>query len=138
MQPQIYLFFKGNCEEAMRFYATLFGGEVTGIFRNRDAAPEHRMPGGDDMVMNMAVRFGDAIMMASDNSDAMYERPQGFFVSMPAASAEEAKRWFDALADGGTVVMPLEETFWAERFGMVRDRFGTPFMINFDGAKGQS
>lgn len=137
MQPQIYLFFKGDCEEAMRFYAELFGGEVMDIFRNGDAAPGDRMPGGDDLVMNMAVRFGDAIMMASDNSDEMYERPKGFFVSMPAASADEGQRWFSALEKGGEVVMPFSETFWAERFGMVRDRFGTPFMISYTGAKAQ-
>ncbi len=132
MQPQIYLFFKGDCEKAMRFYAELFGGEVTGIFHNGDAAPDDRMPGGDDMVMNMAIKVGGATIMASDNSDEMYDRPQGFFVSMPASSADEAQRWFDALKEGGDVAMPLEETFWAERFGMVRDRFGTPWMVNFD------
>jgi PhnB protein len=120
----------------MRFYAELFGGEVAGIFRNRDAQPADRMPGGDDMVMNMAIRIGDTTMMASDNSDEMYDRPRGFFVVMPAPSAAEAGRWFDALKDGGEVVMPLAETFWAERFGMVRDRFGTPFMVSYDGSKG--
>lgn len=135
MQPVIYLFFKGDCEEAMRFYADLFGGEVGDIFRNGDAAPDDRMPGGDDMVMNMSITVGGATMMGSDNSEEMYDRPQGFFVSLPASSAEEARRWFDALKEGGEVVMPLDETFWAEAFGMVRDRFGTPWMVNFDGAK---
>ncbi|MBA4800281.1 MAG: VOC family protein [Euryhalocaulis sp.] len=137
MQPQIYLFFKGNCEAAMRFYAELFGGEVAGIFLNGDASPDARMPGGDDMVMNMAITVGGATMMGSDNSDEMYDRPQGFYVNLPASSAEEAQRWFDALKEDGEVAMPLDETFWAERFGMVRDRFGTPWMVNYEGAKGE-
>jgi PhnB protein len=138
MQPQVYLFFKGDCEEAMRFYANLFGGEVKGIFRNGDAAPDDRMPGGDDVVMNMAIEIDGATMMASDNSEEMYERPQGFSVAMPASSADEAQRWFDALKEGGEVTMPLEETFWAERFGMVTDRFRAPWMINFGGSKSEA
>lgn len=137
MQPQIYLFFQGDCEQAMRFYAELFGGEVTGVFRNGDAAPDQRMPGGNDLVMHMAIDIDGATVMASDNSEQMYDRPQGFHVSVPASSAEEARRWFDALAEGGEVRMPLAETFWADAFGMVRDRFGTPWMVNFAGSKCQ-
>lgn len=135
MEPTIYLNFKGNCLEAMTFYATLLGGEVTGVFRNADSPdPASRMPGGDDLVMNMAIRLGQAMIMASDVPEAYFREPQGFSISVTPASMEEAERVFAALAEGArAVTMPLGETFWAERFAMVTDRFGTPWMINFVG-----
>ncbi|MCP1198830.1 VOC family protein [Notoacmeibacter sp. MSK16QG-6] len=136
MQPTIYLYFEGKCEEAMRYYVDVFGGEVLGIFRNGDSPdPENRMPGGDDLVMNMAVRIGESEMMASDAPKEWYNKPQGFDISMPASSIEEAQRWFEAISDGGTVRMDLEETFWAERFAMVTDRYGIHWMINYTGNK---
>lgn len=139
MEPTIYLFFKGNCLEAMTHYADVLGGEVTGVYRNGDAAPESRMPGGDDMVMNMAIRLGHSMVMASDNSDDMYDRPQGFYVSIDPTSRAEFDRIFEALSkDAEAITMPPEETFWAECFTMFRDRFGTPWMISFTGSKGQS
>lgn len=138
MEPTIYLFFKGNCLEAMTRYADVLGGEITGVFRNRDAAPEDRMPGGEDMVMNMAMRLGRSTVMASDNSDEMYERPQGFYVTIETPSRDEFDRVFAALSEGAeSIAMPPGETFWAERFAMFRDSFGTPWMLSFTGAKGQ-
>jgi PhnB protein len=137
MEPTIYLFFKGNCLEAMSHYAKTLGGEITGVFRNGDAAPEDRMPGGDDMVMNMAMTLGKSMMMASDNSDEMYDRPQGFYVSIQTPSQTDFDRVFAALAEGAeTVTMPPMETFWAECFTMFRDRFGTPWMLHYTGSKG--
>lgn len=136
MQQTIYLFFDGDCEEAMGFYADLFGGEVVGVMKNSDAAPEHRMPGGADLVMNMMVRFDGYEMMASDAPEGGYSAPQGFSIHMEADSADRAREWYDALVDGGAVRMPLDEMFWAERFGIVVDRWGTPWMISHTGSKG--
>ncbi|HSN83230.1 MAG TPA: VOC family protein [Polyangiales bacterium] len=140
MQPTIYLFFKGNCLEAMTHYAEVLGGEIQGVFRNADAPdPESRMPGGDDMVMNMAMSLGNATVMASDNSEEMYETPRGFRISIAPTSREEFDRVFAALADSAqSVEMAPEETFWAERFAMFRDRYGTPWMLNYEGDKSQS
>ena len=137
MEPTIYLFFKGNCLEAMTHYAEVLGGEISGVFRNADAPDaESRMPGGDDMVMNMMMTLGRATVMASDNSGDMYDKPQGFRVSIPAASREEFDRIYGALAkDAERVEMEPAETFWAERFAMFTDRFGTPWMLSFDGGK---
>lgn len=138
MQPTIYLFFKGNCLEAMTRYAETLGGEIAGVFRNGDAAPDDRMPGSDDMVMNMAMRLGGSTIMASDNTDEMYDRPQGFYVSIEPDSRAEFDRIFAALSEGAEqIAMQPGETFWAERFAMFRDRFGTPWMLNFTGSKGQ-
>ncbi|WP_223478775.1 VOC family protein [Oricola indica] len=136
MEPTIYLYFDGNCLEAMTFYAEALGGEITSVFKNGDAPdPESRMPGGDDLVMNMNMRLGSANIMASDAPGEWYTKPQGFNISLAANSIEEAERIFNALSRDGDVRMPLEETFWAERFAMFSDRFGTPWMINFTGSK---
>ena len=137
MEPTIYLFFNGNCLEAMTHYAETLGGEVTGVFRNADAPdPKSRMPGGDDLVMNMAIRLGDATVMASDAPDNMYSKPQGFSVSVAPSSVAEFDRIFAALSeDAQSVSMPPGETFWAERFAMFTDRYGTPWMLNYAGAK---
>jgi PhnB protein len=137
MEPTIYLFFKGNCLEAMTHYAKVLGGEIHGVFRNADAPdPESRMPGDDDMIMNMAMRLGSATVMASDNSADMYDKPQGFRLSIAPASRAEFDRVFDALAkDASAVEMAPGETFWAERFAMFTDRYGTPWMLNYEGNK---
>jgi PhnB protein len=123
----------------MQFYAETLGGEITGVSKNGDAPnPESRMPGGDDLVMNMNMRLGSANIMASDAPGEWYTKPQGFSISLAANSIEEAERIFNALSRDGDVRMPLEETFWAERFAMFSDRFGTPWMINFTGSKAMS
>jgi PhnB protein len=137
MEPTIYLFFKGNCLEAMTHYAKVLGGEISGVFRNADAPdPESRMPGGDDLVMNMRMSLGRVQFMASDNSTDMYSKPQGFRLSIDTPSRAEFDRVHNALATGAERVdMEPEETFWAERFTMFVDRFGTPWMLSFTGSK---
>lgn len=137
MEPTVYLFFKGDCLEAMTHYAEVLGGEIGGIVRNADAPNEEsRMPGGDDMVMHMNMKLGSATIMASDSPGDMYERPQGFKVTIAPTSREEFDRIHDALAkDAAAVQMAPGETFWAERFAMFTDKFGTPWMLNFEGAK---
>ena len=137
MEPTIYLFFNGNCLEAMSHYAETLGGEVGGVFRNADAPDaESRMPGGGDLVMNMTMKLGAATVMASDAPGGMYNKPQGFAVSISPRSRAEFDRIFEALAkDAKSLTMPPGETFWAERFAMFTDRFGTPWMLNYAGAK---
>ncbi len=139
MEPTIYLFFKGNCLEAMTHYADVLGGQINGIFRNADAPdPESRMPGGDDMVMNMAMTLGSATVMASDNTEEMYDKPRGFRVSIAPTSREEFDRILAALAkDAQSVEMAPDETFWAERFAMFTDQYGTPWMLSYEGTKAQ-
>lgn len=137
MEPTIYLFFRGNCLEAMTHYAEVLGGRVHDVFRNADAPdPGSRMPGSDDMVMNMSLALGSATVMASDNTEEMYAKPQGFRVAIAPASRAEFDRIHAALAEGAqSVEMAPEETFWAERFAMFTDRYGTPWMLNYEGAK---
>jgi len=137
MNPTLYLFFNGECLEAMSRYAEVLGGEIGAIHRNADApAPECRMPGGDDLVMNMEMKLGRTTVMASDAPSAMYAKPQGFRVQIAPASLAEFERVFEALAkDAQSVDMAPCETFWAERFTMFTDAFGTPWMLNYAGAK---
>ncbi len=139
MEPTIYLFFRGNCLEAMTKYAEVLGGEIKDVFRNADAPdPESRMPGNDDMVMNMSMALGRATVMASDSNEEMYEKPRGFRVSIAPTSRAEFDRIYAALAnDAQSVEMAPVETFWAERFAMFTDRYGTPWMLNFEGDKVQ-
>ncbi|MCH5378014.1 MAG: VOC family protein [Planctomycetes bacterium] len=140
MEPIIYLFFNGTCREAMTFYAETLGGEIGDVFRNGDAPDaESRMPGGDDLVMHMSIRLGSTTVMASDSPEAMYDKPQGFRVSLAPSSLPEFERIYNALAkDAKDVAMPPGETFWAERFAMFTDRYGTPWMLNYEGTKAQS
>ncbi len=137
MQPTPYLFFKGDCLEAMTHYAETLGGTVERLVRNAEAPDaESRMPGSDDLVMHITVRIGDAMIMASDAPEDRYSKPQGFSVQVAPSSLAEFDRIFVALAkDAEAVLMPPAETFWAERFAMFIDRFGTPWMLSYEGAK---
>lgn len=139
MEPTIYLFFKGDCLEAMTHYADVLGGQILGVFRNADAPDEEsRMPGGDNMVMNMAMSLGNTTVMASDNTPDMYEKPRGFRVNIMPTSLSEFDRVYGALAtDPQSVEMAPAETFWAERFAMFTDRYGTPWMLNYTGNKAE-
>lgn len=137
MEPTIYLFFNGNCLEAMTHYAKVLRGEISGVFRNGDAPnAESRMPGHDDLVMNMAMKLGHATVMASDNTDEMYDKPRGFRISIAPTSRKEFDRIHAALAQNAqSVEMAPEEAFWAERFAMFTDKYGTPWMLSYEGTK---
>jgi PhnB protein len=135
METMPYLFFDGNCAEALAFYERNIGAEISGVMRNSDAPDaEYRMPGGDDIIMNAFMKIGGSSVMASDSGTGWYQKPQGFAVYLETPSVAEAERVFAALSDGGAIQMPLGPTFWAERFGMVTDRFGIPWMVAFTGS----
>ena len=133
MQVQPYLFFEGRCEEAADFYRKALGAEVTALMRFRDSPepPQPGMvpPGGEDKVMHMNIRIGDTTFMASDGRCTGQPNFQGFSLSVSAPDDAAAERIFAALADGGQVQMPLSQTFFASRFGMVADRFGLGWMV---------
>ena len=137
MEPMIYLFFNGNCMEAMQFYAETLGGDITFVARNADAPnPESRMPGGDDLVMSMTMTLGNGSVMASDAPGEWYSKPQGFRVCVSPDSLAEFERIHASLSEGAqAVAMEPGETFFAERFAMFTDRYGTPWMLNFAGSK---
>lgn len=140
MQPTPYLFFRGHCLEAMTHYSETLGGSIERLVHNADAPdPESRMPGGDDLVMHMTIRIGDTMIMASDAPEDRYSKPSGFSLSIAPSSLAEFDRIFASLVrDAETVLMPPAETFWAERFTIFVDRFGTPWMLSYEGAKANS
>ena len=135
MQVSPYLSFNGECEAAFTFYARCLGGELGSIFRYAGTSLAHQVPADwQDKVMHGSVTVGDLVLMGGDVAPDRYEAPRGFSLSIQIASATEAERIFNALGEGGSVTMPLEKTFWAERFGMLVDRFGIPWMINCEGS----
>ena len=127
-----YLFFDGNCAEAMRFYEKALGGKLEALLKYSDSPDQAGCaPGGAERIMHAhLVLDGGANLMASDVSGPMpYDGMKGFGVSLSYDKAADAKRAFEALAQGGQVMMPMDKTFWSEAFGMCADRFGTPWMI---------
>ena len=135
MQIQTYLSFNGQCEEAFTFYARCFGGQVGHLFRyGGSPMAESVPPDWQDKVMHGNLTIGGLELMGDDVASAGYERAKGFSLSIQIKDVAEAERIFEELGEGGSVTMPLEETFWAARFGMVVDRFGIPWLINCEGA----
>ena len=129
-----YLNFKGNCREAFEFYEKALGGKIEFISTfGESPMAEQCGPGTEDMIMHVCMTLGDSKIMASDCPPEYFEKQQGISITLGVDSVQEAERVFGALSEGGTVRMSLEKTFWAERFGMVVDRFGTPWMINCEG-----
>jgi PhnB protein len=126
-----YLFFNGNCAQAMRFYETALGGTLEMMMTyGQSPEPEHCPAGSEDRIMHASLKIDGRSLMASDiPANQPSAGMNGFSLSLNYASADEARRVFDTLADGGKVIMPLGKTFWAEAFGMLTDRFGTPWMV---------
>ena len=130
MQVQPYLFFDGRAEEALQFYQSRLGAKLEHMVRYKDnPEPKYNPPNSDDKVMHCNFRIGDTQIMASDGNCAGKPSFQGFSLTLNAASAAEAEKQFKALAEGGQVQMPLNETFFAKSFGMVADRFGVSWMV---------
>lgn len=133
MLVQPYLFFDGRCEEAVTFYRTALGAEVTTLMHYKDCPdtppPGMVPPGSEGKVMHASFRIGETTVMASDGRCQGQPSFQGFSLSITVANEAEADRMFGALADGGKVSMPLGKTFFSPRFGMVTDRFGVGWMV---------
>ncbi len=133
MHVQPYLFFGGRCDEAIEYYRETLGAEVEAVMRFKDAPaqppPGTIAPGWDGKVMHSAFRLGETTVMASDGMGPGEASFKGVSLTLTVESAAEADRIFNLLADGGEVQMPINKTFFAERFGMVADRFGVPWMV---------
>ena len=126
-----YLFFNGNCAEAMRFYERTLGAKLQMMMTYGESPqPEHCPAGSKDRIMHANLVIDGRNLMASDTPAGEPDPGMnGFALSLSYPTAEEARRVFDALAAGGKVTMPMSKTFWAESFGMLADRFGTPWMV---------
>jgi len=131
MQVQAYLFFDGRCEEALQFYSKHLGAKVDMLMRNKESPepPPQGMNAPGEKVMHEAFRVGETQILASDGMCAGTPKFDGFSLALTVPNDAEAKRVFNALADGGQVRMPLTKTFFASSFGMVADRFGVGWMV---------
>jgi PhnB protein len=130
-----YLNFDGNCREAMNFYQKSLGGEL-------HIMPFSEMPGdvpkeNKDRIMHAALRNGPAVLMASDTMPGMPFHPgNNVWICVNPESTEEADRLFNAIGENGKIVMPIQDTFWGARFGMLTDKFGINWMFNYEKPKG--
>ncbi|MFO1399489.1 MAG: VOC family protein [Burkholderiales bacterium] len=128
-----YVFFAGRAEEAIEFYRTAVGATVVMLMRNKES-PEPHPPGmlpegAGDKIMHATVRIGDSQVMFSDGMCDGNAQFKGFSLVLTVADDADAERRFAALADGGTVTMPIAKAFFASRFGMCTDRFGVGWMV---------
>jgi PhnB protein len=125
-----YLFFGGNCRQAFTRYKEVFGGELV-LLTMKDMPSDEPAPAAQaDLIMHAALSRDGNLLMGSDDPSDSFAPVQGMQVNYTVADVDEAKRVFEALADGGEVTMAISETFWSPGFGMCVDRFGIPWMVN--------
>ena len=127
-----YLNFNGNCKEAFEFYQSVFGGKIDTMMTFGESPMAAEVPeSARNLIIHVSLNAGDAWLLGSDVPPGMtYEKPASTSVTVALEDVTEGKRIFDALAEGGNVQMPFDKTFWAEGFGAVTDRYGTPWMVN--------
>ena len=131
MEFSPYLFFSGNCAEALKVYEQIFGATIESISTYGDSPMADQAPAGwNDKIMHASMKVGDQRLMASDAPPGQYSTPQGLSVAIGLKDAAEGERVFKALAENGTVQLEFQKTFWAAGFGMCIDRFGIPWMVN--------
>jgi len=135
MQLNAYLTFNGQCEEAFKFYERCLGGKIVAMMPHEGTPVAEHVPAEwRNKILHARLTVGDQVMMGSDAPPGRYEEPKGFSVSVQIKDPAEAERIFQALAENGKVQMPIQQTFWAARFGMLMDQFGIPWMINCEQA----
>ena len=141
MNLEPYLFFTNTCRDAMTTYQQIFGGQLD-MMTVGDMPPGAEPPPGEpnpDMVIHAALLLDDGrMLMASDDPTGDARGMVGAALSVAFDEAADVARVFDALADGGSIDMPLGETFWSPQFGMCTDRFGTKWMVSITGAASSS
>jgi PhnB protein len=134
MQLNPYLFFNGQCEAAFRFYEKCLVGKIVAMMVNDGATGCDQMSAAQRQewqgkIMHARLVLGDTVLMGSDAPPGCVEAAKGFAVTLNVSDPAAAERVFHALAEGGAVQMPIAQTFFAARFGMLADRFGIPWMV---------
>lgn len=131
-----YLNFPGTTENAFNFYKSIFGGEFITLQRFRDVPGTENLPEADrGKIMHIALSIGDAQIMATDALESMGQKlhtGNNFYISFNAASRAEADKIFNGLAEGGSIEMTLEDTFWGSYYGALKDKYQTQWMVSFD------
>jgi len=135
MQVNAYLMYDGNCREAFETYARVLNARIAMLSTfGESPAAAHVPPQAHGQLMHVRLEGDGWVLMGSDSGGMPYQGIHGVSVSINVDSAAEAQRVFDGLAEGGKVTMALDKTFWAERFGMLVDRFGAAWMVNYQGS----
>jgi PhnB protein len=135
LQP--YLNFNGNTLEVFNFYKSVFGGEFAVLQRFKDTEHgEKRSPEESEKIMHVALPIGNnTVLMGSDILESMglkFVAGNNFWLSINPDTEKDAEKYFEALSAGGNVLMPLEKTFWGALFGMLIDKFGMQWMVNYE------
>ena len=131
MQLNPYLSFDGRCEAAFKFYEKALGGKIVAKMTYGETPMKEQSPAElHGKIAHIRMSIGNTLLMGSDSPPNRYEPAKGITVMLGIDTPAEAERVFKELSEGGTVTMPIEETFWARRFGMLSDRFGIPWMVN--------
>jgi len=130
MDVTVHVSFDGDCEEAFRFYEGLLGVKIQAMMTYDEMGADGSAPAGmEKKILHAAMPVGGTTLMGADAPPDRFETPQGFSLSIGVDTGAEAERIFAALAEGGRVTMPMDETFFASHFGMCVDRFGVPWMV---------
>jgi len=139
MELEPYLHFDGNCEEALNFYKSVFGGEITSLNRFEGSPMESELPPGyGNKIMHANFKSPTLKFMGSDGMPgSRLESGSRVSLSLGGSDADEGRRVFDALAAGGTIGMPFQDMFWGATFGMLTDKYGIDWMINCETKKPQ-
>jgi PhnB protein len=132
MQINPYVIFNGQCEAAFNFYQQCLGGTITAMLTYGSSPMAEQIPAeSHGKIMHARLKVGDEVLMGSDSPpEQQYEQIKGISVALNIEQPAEAERVFNALAENGTIQMPIQPTFWAARFGMLVDQFGVPWMVN--------
>jgi len=135
MHLNTYVTFDGRCEAAFKFYEIVLGGKIVMMVTYAETPPNSQVSGEwQGKIMHARLELGERALMASDVPPDRFQPLKGFYVQISIKNPAEAESIFDALAAGGTATMPIQETFWAAKFGTLVDQFGVPWMINCDKA----
>ena len=127
MRLDVYLNYRGNCEEAFRFYEQQLGGKITGLLRHREQPNPNLAPDWGEKVLHARIEIGATVLMGADIPHA--EPMRSAYLTLSLDREQDAERVYALLADGGEIFMKMEKTFFANRFAMLRDRFGTSWML---------
>jgi PhnB protein len=134
MDMNPYVSFKGDCEAAFKLYERCLGGRIRALFRYAETPLSGEVAADwQNKIMHGSMVIAGQVLMGADVAPERYEAPQGFSLSLQMNGVAEAERVFRELSEGGKILVELEETFWAKRFGIVVDCHGIPWLINSEG-----
>lgn len=130
MKLYTYLNYGGNCRQAFEFYVEHLGGRITEITTHGEMPGEANVPPDwKDAVLHARMTLGETILLGADVPPDRFQPMRSAYLTLMLDTSKDAERIYDLLKDGGQIFMPMEETFFAKRFAMLRDRFGTSWML---------